>query len=151
VQILEYLFLRPGPVGPAFDQWGGTLLGAYSGIAVCLLVLGLAMYRLNGRHGLKNWVTRRILIWGLALQFAGMLLLALRVANLAVLSMRFLLFAQLLAEVLAAAYLLRWLSTRFPDRLAVYEWEEKKRAYLPRSAGGSVEPLHRRATAGRRR
>jgi hypothetical protein len=109
------------------------------------------MYALNGRHGLKNWVTRRIWIVGLCLQAAGVLLLWLRGVNAPVISMRFLLYLQLIAEVVAVAYLFRWLRTRYPDRLAAYEWEEKKRAYLPRAAGGTVEPLRRRAAAGRRR
>lgn len=143
--------MPPGPPGPAFAQWGGALFGAFAGIALCIIVLVRAMYGLNARHGLKNWVTRRTWIWGLCLQATGLLLLGSRTANVPILSLRFLLYLQLVAEVLAAAYLVWWLRRRFPDRLAAYEWEEKKRAFLPRAVGGTVEPLRRRAAAGRRR
>jgi hypothetical protein len=150
-RFLEYLFMPPGPVGPGFDRWGGVLLGAFAALALAIWLLTSVMYTLNARHGLKNRVARRIRYWGGGLQLLGVLLLGLRLVNWPVLSMRLLLYAHLVAEVAAAGYLLWWLSTRFPARLAAYEWEEKKRAYLPRAAGGTVEAPRRKAAAGRRR
>jgi hypothetical protein len=40
---------------------------------------------------------------------------------------------------------------KYPPLLSAYEWEEKKRAYLPRAAGGTMEPVRRRPAAARRR
>ncbi len=149
MHLLEYLFMPPGPTGAFFARWGGVLAGAYAGLALGLGLTGWAMRVLNGRHRLNQWVTRRILVSGLALQALGLILLWLRILSLPILSMRLFLYLQLLAEVGAAGYLWWWLRNRYPGRLAVYQWEEKKRAYLPRAAGGLVES--RRRTAAKRR
>ena len=151
MQVIEYLFLPPGPVGPAFDRWGSVLFGAFSALALGIALLTAVMRRLNGRHRLKNRVAQRIFVWGGGLQVVGLALLLLRILNWPLLSMRILLYAHLVAEVVAAAYLIRWLRTRYPPLLAAYEWEEKRRSYLPRAAGGAVEPPRRRAPARRRR
>ena len=151
MQIVEYLFLPPGPVGPAFDRWGSVLFGAFTALACGLAFFYGVMRRLNGRHSLKNKVARQILVWGGGLQLAGLLLLLLRVLNWPLVSMRILLFAHLAAEIVAALYLVRWMRMRYPEALAAYEWEEKRRSYLPRAAGGAVEPPRRRAAARQRR
>ena len=151
MRLIEYLFFPPGPLGPTFDRWGGVLCGAFVALALGTALLASAMATLNGRHGLKNRLTRRILFWGGGLQLLGLLLLGLRVAGIPMLSLRVLLDAQLVAEVAGAVYLWWWLQNRYPEQLAAYEWEEKKRAYLPRAAGGTAEPPRRRATARRRR
>ena len=151
MQIIEYLFMPPGRVGPVFDRWGGVLFGAFAALAVGIWLLTTTMYVLNGRHGLKNRVAKRILLWGEGLQLLGILLLGLRIANWPVLSMRILLYAHLVGTVVAAVYLLWWLRNRYPHRLAAYEWEARKRAFLPRAAGGAVDSPRRRTTAARRR
>ena len=150
MQIVEYLFLPPGPVGPAFERWGSALVGVFSGLLLGIALLYGVMRRLNGRHGLKNKVAQRILLWGGGLQLVGLALLLLRALDWPVVSMRILLFAHLLTEVGAALYLARWMRTSYPEHLTAYESEEKRRSYLPRAAGGAVEPLHRRPAAHRR-
>ena len=82
---------------------------------------------------------RRITSFGLGLQAVGLLLLAWRALNLPVLSIRAFLLLQLAATGGAVIALLWWLRRRYPPALAAYEWEEKKRAYLPRAAGGAVQ------------
>ena len=151
VQLFEYLFMPPGELGPVFDRWGGVLFGAFAGLGLGIGLLAAVMQSLNGRHGLKARITRRIWLWGGGLQVLGLVLLGLRIANWPLLSMRALLYAQLIGELAAAAYLLWWMRRRYPQLLALYEWEEKKRAYLPRAAGGAVEPPRRRMADGRRR
>lgn len=149
--LFEYFFMPPGPVGQAFGRWSGVLFGVYVGI---LLTMGMAF--LLGRtmaagHGFKLQTIRRFYQWGALLQVVGILLLALRFLNWPLLSMRILLYAQLLAEVGAALYLWRWLQLMYPLLLEVYEWEEKKRAFLPKAAGGAVEPRVRKAPVRRKR
>jgi hypothetical protein len=151
MRLIEYLFLPPGPLGAAFARWGGVVLWAYVVLGVAILLFTEAMFILNGRHGLKNHVTRRARLWGLAMQIAGIALLGLRVANIPILSMRVLLYAQLAGEIVLAGYFLWWLRERYPDLLAAYDYEERRRAYLPRAAGGAVESPRRRAAARRRR
>ena len=151
MRIVEYLLFNPGPVGAVFDRWGSVLFGAYVALGVALVVLCGTMRALNGRHGLKNRVADRILMWGLGLQLLGVLALGLRVMQWPLVSMRLLLFLQLAAEVVAMVYLVRWMQNRYPILLAAYEWEEKRRSYLPRAVGGAVEPARRRTGARRRR
>ncbi|MGH2352022.1 MAG: hypothetical protein ACRDI2_13980 [Chloroflexota bacterium] len=151
MRIIEYLFMPPGEVGPVFSRWGGVLFGAFLALTIGIVVLGSVMHILNARHGLKRRITQRTLWWGVGLQVLGLVLLGLRLVSWPILSMRIWLYAHLIAEVGAAGYLLWWMQNRYPGLLAVYEWEEKKRAYLPRAAGGEVEPARRRVAARRRR
>ena len=151
MRIIEYLFLPPGPTGATFDRWGGVLFGAFTALAVGVAILAAVMYEMNARHVLNRSVARRIFFWGGGLQLLGLLLLGLRVLSWPILSMRVLLYLYLVAEVYAAGYLWWWIKNRFPERLAAYEWEERKRAYLPRAAGGTAEPVRRKAAARRRR
>jgi hypothetical protein len=151
MRVIEYLFLRPGPAGPELERWGAALLGAYAGVAVAIVVLGVALRAFGARHGARTRIAQRIIGWGLALQLAGLLALGLRWLDAPIISLRIWLFLQLIAEVVAAGYLWWWLRARYPGVLAQYEWEDRKRAYLPRAAGGSVEPVRRKAPASRRR
>jgi hypothetical protein len=150
VRIVEYLFQRPGVTGPVFEQWGNVLLGAYLALILALLVLGGLMRLFSAGHALHARITRRVVSYGLLLQLAGLLVLWLRWLNWPVISMRLLLFVQLAAEVAAAGYLWYWFQSKYPDLLADYQWEERKRAYLPRAAGGTAPPVRRKAAARRR-
>jgi hypothetical protein len=151
VPIVQYLFFPPGPTGAVFDRWGGVLFGAFVALALGISLLSAVMYEVSARHVLNRRVARQIFFWGVGLQLLGLVLLGLRLVNWPILSMRILLYAFLIAEVYAAGYLWWWIKTRYPARLAAYEWEEKKRAYLPRASGGTLEPARRRTAARRRR
>src|SRR5438093_1261013 len=151
MRIVEYLFFPPGPVGATFARWGGVLFGAFVALALGIALLAAVMYEVNARHLLNRTLARNVFFWGAGLQLLGLLLLGLRLANIPILSMRILLYAFLIGEVGAAAYLWWWVKSRYPARLAAYEWEERKRAYLPRAAGGTVEPVRRKVPARRRR
>ena len=148
---LQYLFLPPGPPGPAFGRWGLVLAGVYLALFLSIALFHVVGRTLNGRHRLKIAAFRRITGTGLGLQALGLCLLAWRALNLPVLSIRAFLALQLAATVFAALYLLWWLRRRYPPALAAYEWEEKKRAYLPRAAGGAVESARRKTPARHRR
>ena len=149
--IIQSLFLPPGPLGSAFAVWGGVWGGACVALALGIAVLTAVMYEVNARHVLNRTLARNIFYWGVGLQLLGLLLLWLRTLNTPILSMRLFLYAFPIAEVCAAGFLWWWVKSRYPARLAIYEWEERKRAYLPRAAGGSVEPARRKVPAGRRR
>jgi hypothetical protein len=153
VGVVEYLFLPPGPPGSAFQQWGSFLFGAFVVQALAVSLLSGVMRTLNGGHHLKNDVARLVLLWGGGFALLGILLLGLRflAPETPVVSMRALLLALLLAEVAGTGYLLWWLRRRYPHRLALYQLEEKKRAYLPRAAGGKVEAARRKPAVRRRR
>ena len=151
MSIIERLFFPPGPLGPVFATWGGVAFGACVALALGIAVLSAVMYEVNARHVLNRTLARNIFYWGAGLQLVGLLLLWLRTLSIPILSMRILLYAFPLVEIGAAVYLWWWVKTRYPARLAAYEWEERKRAYLPRAAGGAVEPVRRRPAARRRR
>jgi hypothetical protein len=137
MRIIEYLFFPPGPVGPTFARWGGVLFGAFVALALGIALLSAVMYELNARHVLNRSVARSILLWGAGLQLLGLLLLWLRQVSIPILSMRILLYGLLFVEVGAAAYLWWWVKRHYPARLVAYEWEERKRTYLPRATGGA--------------
>jgi len=149
--IIQYLFFRPGPTGATFGFWGAVLFGAFSALILVISLLCAVFYEINSRHVLNRRVARCIFAWGSGLQLLGLLLLGLRIVNLPILSMRVLLYAFLIGEVYAAGYLWWWVKTRYPRQLTAYDWEERKRAYLPRAVGGTVEPSRRRPAARRRR
>ena len=148
---LQYLFLPPGPPGPEFGRWGLALAGVYLAVTLSIAFFHLVGRTLIGRHRLKMAVLKRITGTGLGLQAIGLLFLACRALNLPVLSIRAFLAAQLAATAFAVVYLLWWLRRRYPPALAAYEWEEKKRAYLPRAAGGAGESARRQTPARHRR
>jgi len=133
--LIEYLLFRPGSPGPTFDRWGAALLGAYAALTVAILLLGFVMRILNGGHPVKAYVTRQIVRYGVLLQLVGPFILWLRWINLPGVSPRILIFLHVMAEVVAAGYLLWWMRNRYPDQHGQYEWEEKKRGYMPRAAG----------------
>jgi hypothetical protein len=147
--LIEYLFFRPGPAGPVFDRWGGVLFGAYCGIALSILVFYSVLRVFSVRHSLRSRIAQRILSYGLLLEAICAVVLGLRFANIPVLSIRLWLYASIGAQVVAVGYLWWWLRNRYPDLLTQYEWEDRKRAYLPRAAGGAVAPTRRRAAARR--
>lgn len=149
--LIEYLFFRPGPVGPVFQQWGNILLGAFLGIALSLLVLGGLLRIFSARHALHARIARRVIVYGLALQSVGVVVLWLRWLDFPFISMRLWLFLLLAAQAVAGGYLWWWLQNRYPDQLAEYEWDERKRSYLPRAAGGGAPPVRRKAVAAGRR
>lgn len=151
MRLIEHLFFRPGPPGAAFTVWGGVLFGAFAALALGISLLSAVMYEVNARHVLNRRIARNVFYWGVGLQLLGLLLLWLRQLNVPIISMRILLYAGLIAQVYAAAYLWWWVKRRYPARLAAYEWEERKRAYLPRAAGGAIEPARRKAPVRRRR
>ncbi len=151
MSVIEYLFHRPGPAGAVFQQWGNVLLGAFLGIALALLILGSLMRLFSVRHPIHARLTRRVVSYGLILQAAGALVLWLRWVNLPFISMRIWLALVLIAQVAAVARLWSWVRSRYPDQLAEFEWEERKRAYLPRGAGGAAPPIRRKAAASTRR
>jgi hypothetical protein len=134
--LVEYLFHRPGPIGPAFDRWGWVLLGAYGALILALVVLGYVLRAFSEGHALHSMITRKILKYGMALQLTGLLMLWLRLINFPGLSMRIFLYAHLITEVAAIGYLAWWMRTRYVDEIAYFEWEEQKRDYLPRPARG---------------
>jgi hypothetical protein len=127
------------------------LFGAFVALALGISLFSAVMYEVNARHVLNRRIARNIFYWGAGLQLLGLLLLWLRQLNTPIISMRILLYAGLIAQVYAAVYLWWWVKRHYPARLAAYEWEERRRAYLPRAAGGTVEPVRRKAPAGRRR
>jgi MFS family permease len=151
VPLVEHLFLRPGPPSPLFEEWAMVLFGAYVGLALGILVAGLVAHRFGEGHGLRRRVARNVVLWGLLLQAAGVLIVGLRFANWPVLSSRIWLYLQLTLEVVAAGYIWWWFRNRYPSRLAQFDWEARKRAYLPKAAGGTLEPARRKVTAGRKR
>ena len=136
MRLVEYLFHRPGAVGPVFDRWGSVLLGAFVALIVALLVLGYLMRVYADGHTLHSAITKRVVRYGLAVQLAGLLVLGLRVINFPGLSMRIFLFLPLMAEVAALGYLIWWMRTKYPDEIAYFEWEEQKREYLPKPTRG---------------
>jgi hypothetical protein len=150
VQLIEYFLHCPFPPGAVFQQWGNILLGAFLGVALSLLVLGGLMRLFSARHAVHARLTRQVVTYGLILQAVGILVLWLRWLDFPVISMRLWLFLALIAQVAALARLGWWLRNRYPDLLAEFEWEERKRAYLPRAAGGSAPPIRRRAAARRK-
>jgi hypothetical protein len=134
--LVEYLFHRPGPIGPVFGRWGPILVGAYAGIALSLLVLGYVLRAYSEGHALHSQLTRRIIRYGLLLQIVGLVILWLRLINFPGLSMRLLLLAHVAAEVAAIGYLVWWMRRRYVDEIAYFEWEDQKRDYLPRATRG---------------
>jgi len=136
VQLFEYLFHRPGPAGSVFGFWGAVLLGAYVALAVAILLLGYVLRSFSEGHSLHTRITQRIVKYGLILQVVGLVVLWLRVINFPGLSMRLFLYAHLIAEVAAMGYLAWWMRRRYVDEIAYFEWEERKRDYLPRPARG---------------
>ena len=132
--LLQYLFSRPGAAGDAFRQWGFMLIGAYAALAVAILLLGWVMRTFSEYHAVNSRLTRRIVTWGVLLQIVGLLILGLRATDFPLLSLRLWIFLHLAAEVAAAGFLIRWMRTRYREELEVYEWEERKRAYLPRAS-----------------
>jgi hypothetical protein len=147
VRIIEYLFSLPGPTGP----WSGVLFGAFVALALGIGFLAAVMYELNARHVLNRNVARKIFFWGAGLQLLGLLILGFRVLNWPVVSLRIFLYLLLAGEAFAAGYLWWWVKNRYPALLSAYEMDERRRAYLPRAAGGMVEPARRRPAARRRR
>lgn len=141
--LIEYLLFRPGPPGPYFQQWGFVLAGAYGALALALIGFGALTRLFNARHAVHIAVVKRIVGWGVPLQLAGLAVLGLRAANLPAVSLRLALFLHLAAEVAALVYLVWWLRTRYPEEVAHYEWEERKRDFLPR--GGAPAARRRRA------
>jgi type III secretory pathway component EscV len=136
VRLVEYLFHRPGAVGPFFDFWGAALFGAFCALILALLVLGYLMRVFSEGHILHEQITRQVVRYGVAVQVAGLVVLGLRVINFPGLSMRLFLFLPLIAEVVALGYLVWWMRTKYPDEIAYFEWEEQKRDYLPRPVRG---------------
>jgi hypothetical protein len=132
--LIEYLFHRPGPIGPVFDRWGLILLGVYLGLTLALVLLGYVLRAFTEGHMLHTQVTRRVLRYGLTLQLTGILLLWLRWINFPGLSMRLFLLAHLTLHVAAIGYLVWWMRVRYVDEIAYFEWEDQKRDYLPRPA-----------------
>lgn len=149
--LVHYLFHRPGPTGELFREWSPLLLGVYAGIAVTLVVLGVVLHAFSARHGVRRRVARRIITYGLALQALGVVAVGLRALNWPVVSMRFFMYAPIVAEVVAAGYLWWWMRYRYPHALARYETEERRRSYLPRAVGGTVAPARRRARSDRKK
>ena len=133
--LIEYLFFRPGPPGQAFDRWGAALLGAYAALTVAILLLGFVMRTLNSGHPVKDHIARQVIRYGVLLQLISPFILWLRWINLPGISPRILIFSHLIGEAVAAGYLLWWTRNRYPEQHGQYEWEEKKRSYLPRAAG----------------
>ena len=136
MRLVEYLFHRPGAVGPAFDRWASVLVGAFLALILALLVLGYLMRVFAEGHTLHAVITQKVVRYGIVIQIASLVALGLRVINFPGLSMRLFLFLPLIAEVLALGYLIWWMRTKYPDEIAYFEWEEQKREYLPRSARG---------------
>ena len=136
MRVVEYLFHRPGAVGPVFDRWGSVLFGAFVALIVALLVLGYLMRVYAEGHTLHAAITQKVVRYGVAVQVAGLVVLGLRVINFPGLSMRVFLFLPLIAEVVALGYLIWWMRTKYPDEIAYFEWEEQKREYLPKPARG---------------
>ena len=134
--LVEYLFHRPGAVGPVFDRWGSVLLGVFLALILALVVLGYLLRVFAEGHALHAVIVQKVLRYGLAVQGAGLIVLGLRVINFPGLSMRLFLFLALSAEVVALGYLIWWMRTKYPDEIAYFEWEEQKRDYLPRPARG---------------
>lgn len=151
MRLLEYLLFRPGPAGPLFDQWAAVLFGAYVGVALGLLIMGYVAQQFAARHGLRTRIIRKIVWWGILLQLSGVVLLGLRFFNWPFVSARLWLYVQLVLELVAAGYLFWWLRSRYPSLLAQFQWEERKRAYVPKASGGNFESPRRRAVTGRRR
>jgi hypothetical protein len=152
--VLQYLFLPAGPTSADFARWGPVLAAVYVTLAVAVVYFTYVQRTLNGSHRLKNGITQYVLWWGLGLQAAGLLLLGLRWVDWGasfIPALRFLILVQVVVECVAAGYLLWWLRRHYPHALAAYEWDEKKRAYLPRAAGGTVDSLRRKTPAGHRR
>ena len=136
MRLVEYLFHRPGAVGPVFDRWGSVLLGAFVALTLALIVLGYLMRVYADGHALHTVITQKVVRVGLTIQLAGLLVLGLRVINFPGLSMRLFLFLPVIAEAVALGYLIWWMRTKYPDEIAYFEWEEQKRDYLPRAARG---------------
>ena len=146
MRIVDYLFLPPGPA-----RWGGVLFGAFAALAVGIALLTAVMYEINQHHALNRRVARRLFYWGSGLQVVGLLLLGFRALGWPVLSARILMYALVAAEVFAAGYLWWWVKRRYPVLATAYELEERKRTYIPRGSGGTLEPARRPAGARRRR
>ena len=136
MRVVEYLFHRPGAVGPVFDRWGSVLLGVFLALILALMVLGYLMRVYAEGHILHTAITKKVIRYGMAVQVAGLIVLGLRVINFPGLSMRVFLFLPLVAELVALGYLVWWMRMKYPDEIAYFEWEEQKRDYLPRTARG---------------
>ena len=134
--LFEYIFHRPGPAGPVFGFWGAALFGAYVALLVAVLLLGYVLRAFSEGHALHAQIAQRIVRYGVPLQLLGLLMLWLRVINFPGLSMRLFLYAHLIAEVTAIGYLAWWMRRRYVDEIAYFEWEERKRDYLPRPTRG---------------
>ena len=95
MRLIEYLFHRPGAVGPVFDRWGSVLLGAFLGLLVALLVLGYLLRVFSEGHTLHAALAQKVVRYGIAVQLAGLLVLVLglRVINFPGLSMPLSVFA----------------------------------------------------------
>jgi hypothetical protein len=120
-------------------------------MALALLVLGGLMRLFSARHAIHARLTRRVISYGLILQAIGVFVLWLRWLDFPVISMRLWLYLVLIAQAAAAARLWWWLRNRYPDQLADFEWEERKRAYLPRGASGVAPPIRRKTASSSRR
>jgi len=111
-------------------------MGAFIALALAILLLGYVLRAFSEGHALHTQITQRIVRYGLTLQLVGLLVLWLRVINFPGLSMRFFLYVHLIAEVAAIAFLAWWMRRRYVDEIAYFEWEERKRDYLPRPTRG---------------
>jgi hypothetical protein len=131
---LQYFFNRPGAAGPAFERWGSMLIGAYIALALAILLLGAVMRVFSARHAVRLRVTNATVTWGIALQLIGLVILGLRVTDFPLLSLRIWMTLHLIAELAAAGYLVWWMQTWYPQEAAEFEWQERKRDYLPRGS-----------------
>lgn len=150
LRLLEYLFLPPGPVGVVYRQYAGYVLAVYLTLLVAIMFFYLVARALNGRHALKNWLVNRMLVIGGVVTLLGVLLLLVRPLNWPILSTRMLLASQAVALLLLTGYLWWWLQFRYPAALAAYEWEERKKLYLPRTAAGATARPRRKRELRRR-
>lgn len=141
-----------------FDKDPGPLTVLYAipaGILVVTFLFSLFIYlrrrEIYAGHALHIKLARIVTSTSMTISGIGILLLLARAAEMTWISMRFLLYLDLLALIALFIYFkFYYLAYRYPNDLAYYEKEERRRRYIP--AGALPTPsitMHRRASRRR--
>jgi hypothetical protein len=107
------------------------ILGFFGVIFLLGLVLSLMPDRLSGGHRLHRQLFARYGGWAAWLGATGLFVIALRYVNVPLFSKRLWTLVDLVAILAVAGYALWYRFARYPDDLADYEEDQRRRRYVP--------------------
>ena len=118
--------------GPAWIVFAVLLALAF----IAAVTVWLLAPRLAPMHSLHRRLIARAAKWTVGLSTTGLFLLLFRWQLTPFLSKRLWLFLWILAVVGVVAYAQRYRRTTYPDDLAAWNDNERRRRYLPKPSGG---------------